>query len=199
MPRTKTENSVNTVTPSVKTEKVEQINEVIENEIVTTDVDNKVEKKQKKFDSDEPVMCTSITAGELGMIGLKSNINYSWAGRGDTTEVEYQDLVAAIRSGKKHIFEPLFVIDDEEFLKQFPQVEKVYASMYSIKDLKDVLRLDASSMKKTILSLPNGAKAAIKNIASSMISEGALDSVKKIKTLDEIYDTKFMLMTELYK
>lgn len=31
-----------------------------------------------------------------------------------------------------------------------------------------------------------------------MIMNGQIDSVSKIKTLDEIYDTKFMTMTELY-
>lgn len=53
-------------------------------------------------------------------------------------------------------------------------------------------------MKLTINSLPSGAKESIKNIVSSMIMNGQIDSVSKIKTLDEIYDTKFMTMTELY-
>ena len=70
--------------------------------------------------------------------------------------------------------------------------------MYSIKDLTDVLKLDAASMKKTINNLPAGAKESIKNIASTMIAKGQLDSVQKIKILDEIFDTKFMLMTELF-
>lgn len=48
----------------------------------------------------------SITPGQLGMFGLKTNIHYSWAARGDETEVEYQDLVAAIQFRKKHITEP---------------------------------------------------------------------------------------------
>ena len=71
--------------------------------------------------------------------------------------------------------------------------------MYSIKDLRSVITdLDANSMKLTIDSLPSGAKESIKNIVSSMIMNGQIDSVSKIKTLDEIYDTKFMTMTELY-
>ena len=141
----------------------------------------------------------SITPGQLGMFGLKTNIHYSWAARGDETEVEYQDLVAAIRSGKKHITEPYFIIKDDDFLESFPNVKKIYGDMYSIKDLRSVITdLDANSMKLTIDSLPSGAKESIKNIVSSMIMNGQIDSVSKIKTLDEIYDTKFMTMTELY-
>jgi hypothetical protein len=54
-------------------------------------------------------------------------------------------------------------------------------------------------MKSMILSLPNGAKESLKSVASSMISNGTLDGIKKIQALDEIFNTNFMLMTELYK
>lgn len=156
-------------------------------------------KAPKKFKETDAIDCVSITAGEMGMIGIKSSINYTWAGRGDVTAVEYQDLVAAIRSGKKHISAPYFIIQDNDFLAQFPQVAEVYSSMISYTDLKDILKLDVNRMKKVINELPSGARESIKNIASSQISKGQLDSVQKIKALDEIFDTKFMLMTELYK
>lgn len=154
--------------------------------------------KKRKFEESEPIECMSITSGELGMTGIKTGIVYKWSGRGDITEVEYQDLVAAIRSGKRHITEPFFIIQNDEFLDLFPQVRGKYSSMYSINDLQDVLKLPVSQMRKIIESLPNGAKESIKHIASSMIAKGAMDSVQKIKVLDEIYGTKFMLMTELF-
>lgn len=154
--------------------------------------------EKKKFKDTDTINCVSIVAGELGMIGIKSGINYKWAGRGDETDVEYQDLAAAVRSSKKHIFEPFFIVQDKDFLAQFPQVEKLYASMFSINDLKEVLRLQPAQMKETILSLPSGAQESIKSIAATEISKGTLDSVKKIKILDEIFNTKLMLMTELF-
>ena len=157
-------------------------------------------KKQakRKFADSDPILCVSITSGKLAMIGPKTRIDYTWTSRGDACEVEYQDLVAAIRSSKKHITQPYFIIQDEEFLDQFPKVKEIYNSMYSINDLKDVFKMSPAQMKKTISSLPDGAKESIKNIASSMITNGTLDSVQKIKVLDELFDTKFMLMTELF-
>ena len=53
-------------------------------------------------------------------------------------------------------------------------------------------------MKATIMKLPEGAKNSIKHIASQLISDGTLDSVKKIKTLDEIFDTELSIMTGLF-
>jgi len=153
---------------------------------------------KKKFKQTDAVNCMSIASGELGMIGLKTGINYTWFGRGQVVEVEYQDLVAAVRSGKKHITEPLFIIQDKDFLTEFPQVEKKYESMYSVRDLEQVLDMSPSDIRRVIESLPDGAKDSIKHIASTKIANGTLDSVQRIKVLDEIFDTKFMLMTELF-
>ena len=133
------------------------------------------------------------------MEGIKSHILYEWSDNGDVTEVEYQDIVAAIRSNVSFISKPYLIIEDEEIVAQFPQINKIYESMYSIKDLKEVLTdLSPRDMKATILTLPDGAKESIKHIASQMISNGSLDSVQKIKFLDEIFGTRLMLMTELF-
>ena len=54
---------------------------------------------------------------------------------------------------------PYFIIEDKEFVSQFPQLNKVYETMYSVRDLRSVvLDLTPNMMKSTILSLPEGAK-----------------------------------------
>ena len=70
--------------------------------------------------------------------------------------------------------------------------------MYTTQDLREIFNLTPSQMKNVILTLPEGAKQSIRNMAASMIEKGTLDSVQKIKILDEIFDTKLMLMTELF-
>jgi len=177
----------------------DEVVETVENEIEEV-VETVVEKREaKKFEATDGIPCRSITSGGLYMSGIKSHIMYEWSDNGDVTEVEYQDIVAAIRSNVSYISKPYFIIEDEDIIAQFPQLNKIYASMYSFKDLRDVLtELSPKSMKTTILSLPDGAKESIKNIASQMISNGTLDSVQKIKILDEIFDTELMLMTGLF-
>lgn len=177
-----------------------QVMEAVESVENTEEPETKVvTKKTKKYEATDGIPCRSITPGGLYMEGLKSHILYEWADNGDVTEVEYQDLVAAIRSNLSYIQKPYFIIEDEYIVSQFPQIVKIYDSMYSIKDLKDVLTtLSPKDMKATILTLPDGAKESVKHIASQMISNGTLDSVQKIKYLDEIFNTKLMLMTELF-
>ena len=133
------------------------------------------------------------------MPGLKSNILYTWVDSGDVVEVEYQDLMAAIRSNNGYVMRPLFVIEDSDVIEHYPQIKKLYDSLYSVGELEDViLDLDPASMKATILSLPEGAQTSISHLASKMVSDGRLDSVKKIKILDEIFDTDMTVMTGLF-
>ena len=143
----------------------ELLEDVVETESAEESIVEKVTSKKaekKKYALTDGIPCRSITQGGLYMHGIKSDIAYKWSNDGDVTEVEYQDLVAAVRSSVSYVMKPYFIIEDKEFV------------------------------------LPEGAKESIKHMASAMISNGSLDSVKKIKILDEIFDTKFMLMTEMF-
>ncbi len=153
--------------------------------------------KKKKWNPSDPVNCVSITAGELGMIGIKSGINYRWAERGDVTEVEYQDVIAAIRSSTTFVMKPYFIIQEPDIVDEFPQIKKIYDKMYTKGDLEDIFRLPAGEMKKAILELPEGAKETIKHIAATKLSNGTLDSIKKIRVIDEIFNTELLSLTNL--
>ena len=52
-------------------------------------------------------------------------------------------------------------------------------------------------MEKAITALPKGAVDSLKHIASNKVSSGELDSIQKIKKLDEIFGTNLMLFTEM--
>lgn len=175
------------------------VNSVENTAEVKTETKKEVKKEKRKYEQSEGILCKSITSGGLYMPGLKSNILYTWIDSGDQIEVEYQDLLAAIRSNNSYVMRPFLVIEDEEFVSQFPQLKKLYDKLYSVGELKDVITdLSPADMKATILSLPQGAQDSIKHIASKMVSDGTLDSVRKIKILDEIFDTEMSVMTGLF-
>ena len=175
------------------------VNSVENTAEVKTETKKEVKKEKRKYEQSEGILCKSITSGGLYMPGLKSNILYTWIDSGDQIEVEYQDLLAAIRSNNSYVMRPFFVIEDEEFVSQFPQLKKLYDKLYSVGELKDVITdLSPADMKATILSFPQGAQDSIKHIASKMVSDGTLDSVRKIKILDEIFDTEMSVMTGLF-
>lgn len=151
--------------------------------------------KQSKVERDpeELIMCRSNTSGGLYVEGNRSKYVYTWADYNDVVGVEYRDLVFMIRSNDKTVFEPRIIIEDDEIIEQFKQLQNLYESLYNVDDLTEVLNLPVRQMKDVIENMPKGAKEALKGIAATMISEHRLDSISKVKTLDEIFNTKLLL------
>lgn len=153
------------------------------------------EKKTKTFEPDDNIKCVSVTAGELLMVGKKTGILYKWADYGDTAYVEYQDLKAeAYSSRSPYIYSPLFMIEDEDVLKsrEFAKVAETYKNAVTVDEMEDFFKLSLQQFKSTLKKLPNGIKDAVKAIAVDKINDGSLDSIQKIKAIDEV------LGTELY-
>lgn len=161
-------------------------------ENTNTDV---VEKKseKKKFEPTEMIPCVSLTAGELFYVGLKSDTLYTFADIDDVQEIEFRDLDYAARKGDKMMFKPRFVVQDADFIALHPELDDLYSTLHSTNDLRDILKMTPSQMEKAIYSLPIGAQEALKTIATSMVDDGTLDSVKRIQMLDSIFGTELLL------
>lgn len=178
--------SIKTATPKV-TDEVEEKNNVPEKEIIS---------KPKKYAKDELIECRSVTAGLLLYNGPKSNLPYSWSGYGDISYVEYQDLLAAMAVGSDYIFDPLFVIEDEELLKdsKWNSVKSLYESMIDVNDVKEILALPVVRFRKKLEQLPKGLLNALKAEVSSQIANGTFDSYQKVKIIDELCGTDFKVL-----
>ena len=101
------------------------------------------------------------------------------------------------RSNSGFVFKPRFIIMDNDFVVQNPKVKERYDTMYTNKELRDIIMLSPKEIKKIVPTLPEGAKESLKSMASTMIDNGVLDSVARIKVLDELFDTNMMLKTNL--
>lgn len=146
------------------------------------------------FDPSEPIMCTSVTAGELIMIGKKTKNVYRWANYGDTEAVEYQDLQSAKLTKSRYIYNPLLMIENDEILKAWPDVQELYSSAYVANDFSEIFQMDNALFRNTITALPVGFKNTLKTIAYDMVESGALDSLQKIKIMDEVLGTEIMML-----
>lgn len=184
-----------------KTKYAKKIEEDLNAE-VSEDIQEEVSKKvpvKKEFKAEDGIECRSVTVGGLVLEGVKSNDLYRWTEYGDITEVEYRDLASLVRSKSPYIFYPYFVIDDEDFVNEFPQLKQFYDESYTVDDLEQVLRMPVNQMIEQIKVLPNGAKETLKNIASTKISTGELDSVRIIKALDDYFGTELNLLASMFQ
>lgn len=153
------------------------------------------EKTPRKFAMDDPILCKSVTFGELLLPGKKSQLLYTWANYGDTTEVEFQDLQALRSTRSAYLNAPYFVIEDEELLEQWPEFKTLYEKVAAI-DVDNLFNLPINQFKKRLREIPVGFKDSIKNIASDKILNGSLDSLTKINALDEILGTDLKLLIQ---
>ena len=108
--------------------------------------EKKTKPKKKHFEPTDGILCRSITQGGLFMDGEKTQIPYKWSDYGDEIEVEYRDLVAAVRRKSPFVFHPYFIVDDDDFIAEFPQLATFYEQSYSMRDLLNILSLPNHEM-----------------------------------------------------
>ena len=150
-------------------------------------------KTARKYEPDERIVCRSLTYGELLLTGAKTKLLYSWANYGDTTEVEYQDLMALKSTKSSYLYRPRFVVEDEELVEQWGKdFVEMYKNIIDV-DAEDMLKLPLAQLKAKLKKAPKGVQMAVKNIAGEKILNGSLDSLAKIKAIDEILGTDLKL------
>lgn len=162
----------------------------------TKTVTKKTVKAPKKFKNDDLIECRSITNGELLMVGDKTKYLYKWADYGDIEQVEYQDLLYDTRSNssQSNTMRPRFIVLDEDFISQNKALNEVYKKFYGVNDLKElILNTDANELVSKLPEYPLGIQESIKGLAATLIEEGALDSISKVKVLDKYFDTNLLL------
>ena len=160
-------------------------------DVVTEEIEvvKETKKAPRKYAPDDMITCRSVTFGELLMTGKKSGLLYSWANHDDTTEVEYQDLQALKSTRSSYLFRPRFIVEDEELVEQWgKEFEKLYENIVSV-DVESLFKLPVNHLKSKLKSAPKGVQQAVKNIAGEKILNGSLDSLAKIKAIDEVLGT----------
>lgn len=152
-----------------------------------------VQPKQtiRKFEADELIEVQSVTQGELLLPGKKSGILYRWSNYGDITEVEYQDLYTLKSSRSDYIYKPMFQILNDELLEdgRWKDVKKLYEQMISAGDIYEIMKLPNAQFKQVLMTAPKGIQDAIKIEVANRIENDTMDSISKIKTVDEICGT----------
>lgn len=176
-----------------KKEIVSEDIEIVDVEEVKQESKKAPAKAPRKYAPDELVTCRSLTYGELLLTGTKSKLLYSWANYGDTTEVEFQDLQALKSTRSSYLFKPRFVIEDEELAEQWSKdLGDMYKTIVEV-DVEDLFKLPLNQFKSKLKKAPKGVQQAVKNIAGEKILNGSLDSLAKIKAIDDILGTDLKL------
>lgn len=173
--------------------KVTEKDVAVVEDVVADSTEKDTASTKREFKDNDPIRCTSVTSGKLIMIGLKTQQRYAWLDAGDYLDVDYADVIAAVRTRNPYITKPRFVVDDEDFIEQNKSLQKLYDSLYSKDDLTKILQLPANKMAEVIKKLPEGVQETVKSIAVTAIENGSLDSIQRVKVIDEIFGTQMLI------
>ena len=152
--------------------------------------------KSSKFAEKDLIPCKSVTSGGLNFIGTSGN-KIRFENYGMIEYVEYGDLRREAQSANptNYLFYPRFIVLDPDFVEEFPKLEELYSKFYTEEgDFERILELPKQQMIEAIEKLPKGCKECLKGIVATKLDEGVLDSVQKIKVLDEVFGTNMLLM-----
>jgi hypothetical protein len=183
----------------IEEEVIDVESDVTEEEVI--DVESEVTpttptvKERKKFNLDDMIMCRSVCHGELLYPAKKSGLLYRFEGYGDRTEIEFQDLQALKSTRSNYLYRPCFIIEDEELLEQWPDLKKIVDKVSKI-DGEKLFNLPINQFKKALKELPIGFRITVRNMANAKINDGTLDSLAKIKALDEVLGTDLRLLID---
>lgn len=178
-----------TATKKVASKKVENTAEEVVLEEVT--------KEPKNFKETDLIPCMCVFPGSVGMTGKRTRNVYHWDGMGSIEYVEFQDLRSEVLNKKStYIYEPLIVISDDDFLDLNPKLHELYSDYYTPDEIIEVIE-DSSpeEMKEFIENLPYKLKDNVKTIASTLIQNGELDSIRKVKIIDKIFGTNLEVVS----
>lgn len=175
-------------------------NVVVEEEIVVEEekVAKKVvaKKEPRKFEQTDPILCRSVTPGWMAAYG-KSGMQYVFSNYGDECEIEYGDLYALKNRRSRYLYDPLFIIEDEELLEnpRWKDLAEFYSDkVYGMDDINYILSVPNNKFKSTLQQLSKGLLKALNVEVAKRIENGSFDSIKKVKIIDEVCGTDFWTM-----
>ena len=172
----------------------EEVHEVFEEKVVPTE-------QPREFQKDDLIEVKSVFAGSCTLVGRRSGNVYVWETLGEIQYVEYQDLLAEITNRySKYIYEPLLLIEDEDVINKNPKLKDLYDAMIDVEDIEDSLLNDSvEELRSILITLPSGLKETVKSVASTLMQDGALYDVRKIRLLDDLYHTALSEQLSLYQ
>lgn len=192
-----TRRSLGTARKSTSKKKTEEVKETV----VQEQEETKSAKAEVEFKNSDAIETKSVFAGSVTLVGRRTGNIYVWENLGDYQDVEYQDLLAEIRNRySKYIYEPLILIENEDVIAKFPKLEELYSEMMDVEELTNaILDEEVDDLRDILVSLPTGLKDSVKSIVATLMQEGDLYDVRKIRLVDDLFGTALLEQMNLYK
>jgi len=144
-------------------------------------------KPQKKTVKDsDSVDVRSCVVGRLTWKSAKTGYKVIWDEFGTSNPMTVEEL-RDMRNGSRKFFENNWVVvegDNAEDVLKYLQIDKYYKDFASIEDIDVIFEYDPDEAEAVVKKFGYGLREVVARRASTLKSEGALDSVKMIEAIE---------------
>lgn len=181
---------------NVENKEIKKVEEII------TDIKEIPKKKKIKFSDDTLISVKSNVFGTLIYINHKTGDEIRWDNFGETQTLSVGDL-RAMKAKQLAFYKENWIVfegiedSDEEYedidvqdIYDVLQVSQYYRDYLCPNDLNEVFNWTTTEMRNKIPRMTKSVREAIAIRANELITQGILDSISKIKTLEEILNCK---------
>lgn len=151
--------------------------------------------EKKKFFKPDRDRMVEVRSCYYGQLIYKSSTGKKavWDGYGLSQFFTVEELIQ-MRNEQVAFFQNNWIIiadDEAEELLTFLRAEKFYMNLGVYDNLDEVFEMGEAEMKDFIISLTPVMRENVQRRAYTLIKEGTLDSVKKIRLLEEVFECEF--------
>lgn len=148
-----------------------------------------------KFNDDDIIPCMSVTAGTLTYNGRRTRDHYVFNAYGDVTSICFKDLKAEMMNNKSdYIYEPLFLILDEEVYDQFDKIKDLYNNTLGSDAVKTLLtKGDQDEIQTLFDSLSDKRREVLGHLITDYISDGTITDYRRINLLSDVFAIDFKM------
>ena len=175
----------------IENQKVKEIEEIIVKDVAPI-------KKKIKFSDDTLISVKSNVFGTLIYINHKTGDEVRWDNFGETQTLSVGDL-RAMKAKQLAFYKENWIVfegiedSSEEYedidvqdIYDILQVSQYYRDYLCPNDLNEIFNWTTTEMRNKIPRMTKSVREAIAIRANELITEGILDSMSKVKTLEEI-------------
>lgn len=138
----------------------------------------------KAFDPNQIVTVRNGFQGKLVYKSPKTGERFVWDGFGAEQDMDVAELRSARSSAKKFFVNNWFMFDDPEVI-DYLGMTQYYKFALSINDFDSLFEKSPEEIAQTIAKLSDGQRKSVAYRAKQMISEGAIDSNRVIRALED--------------
>ncbi|WP_425203608.1 hypothetical protein [Priestia megaterium] len=169
-------------TTTAKKEVTEQVE--AQETVETPEVKQTVRKQKKKLNRDDLILIMNSTAGRLVHTSRKTGQEWLFTEYGQTDEMELGELVTLNNSSPAMLREPWLLILDEDAV-EYLGLKKLYENILTEEEMEEFFNASVEQMEALLEKLPKGMKELVAGLAKKKVENGTLDSISKIKLIEE--------------